>query len=181
MEVLDVTRDMERYDQVVDLQRSAFPANENYSMDQILGLAERDGIEYKSFWEDDVLCGILFYNCGADMIYLFYIAVNPTLRSKGYGTRLLSWLGSCHPDKAIVLNVEPTGLGSENEDQRVRRMAFYERHGFRSVGTRLSDDSGLYDILSTSRSFNSDEYMRLIFDLGFDSYHPRLISKAAVQ
>lgn len=108
------------------------------------------------------------------MIYLFYLAVNPVLRSKGYGTKLLQWLREKYPDKAIVGNIEPIGMDSDNEEQRIRRLAFYERNGFHLIPFRLSDDSGIYDIISTSDSFNEEEYERLIVELGFDVYHPKI-------
>lgn len=146
-------------------------------MQQILKLAESEHIEYRSFWEDDVLCGILFYNFGQTLLYLFYLAVNPALRSKGLGRHLLSWLKEEYPDRAVVANIEPTGFDADNEEQRVRRLSFYERNGFRRLPWRLDDDSGLYDIISSGSSFDKEEYMRLITELGFGAYHPKLIGQ----
>lgn len=128
-----------------------------------------------SFWEEDVLCSILFYNIGRTMVYLFYLAVSPILWSKGYGRKLLLWLRGNFPDKIIVGNIEPTGFHAGNEEQRIRRAAFYERNGFHYVPYRLSDNSGLYDIISTGEGFSEDEYIRLIKELGFDVYHPVLL------
>lgn len=163
---------MERFAEVEALQREAFPPNESYSMEQILSLSESPTVEYLSFWEEDQLCGILFFNVGATMVYLFYLAVNPAIRSKGYGGKLLGWLMDRYPDKAVVGNIEAVGFDADNEEQRVRRLSFYERHGFRRLPLRLSDDSGLYDIISTGGTFSEEEYMRLIKELGFDAYHP---------
>ncbi len=168
---------MDGFEQVRSLQKEAFPPNESYDMDHILTLAESEHIEYMSFWEDEVLCGVLFYNVGKTMVYLFYLAVNRELRSKGYGRKLLAWLKKNYPDKSIAGNIEPTGFHADNEEQRVRRLAFYERNGFHRVSCRLSDDSGLYDIISTGEEFAEDEYIRLIEELGFDAYHPTLLKK----
>lgn len=167
---------MAQFAAVEALQRESFPPRESYEMERILQLAESPNIEYRSFWEDDTLCGILFYNVGETMLYLFYLAVNPALRSKGYGGRLLALLKAEYADKAVVGNIEPVGFNSDNEQQRVRRLAFYERNGFHRLPYWLDDDSGLYDIISSGDGFCQEEYMRLITELGFDAYHPKLIN-----
>ena len=109
------------------------------------------------------------------MLYLFYLAVPPEMRSKGYGAQLLCWLRENYPDKAVVGNIESTGSGAENEHQRIWRCEFYKRNGFRRVAFRLSDSSGLYDIISTDSAFDEKKYLRLIGELGFGAYHPHLL------
>lgn len=175
MKCEDIRTDMSYYDRVRDLQLTAFPPEERFTMEKILSLAESDHIEYKSFWEGEQLCGILFYNVGETMLYLFYLAVPDEVRSHGYGAKLLHWLREFYPDKVVVGNIEPTGIGADNEEQRIRRFVFYERNGFGKVPYRLSDDSGLYDIISSGSTFDKDEYMRLIDELGFGDYHPVLL------
>lgn len=171
----DITKDMASYCIVSNLQMTAFPPEERFTMEEILALAESDHIEYKSFWEEKQLCGILFYNIGETMLYLFYLAVPPEMRSKGYGAQLLHWLSGMYPDKTIVGNIEPTGLDAENEYQRIRRYEFYNRNGFHREPFRLFDDSGMYDIIFTGSAFDEKEYLRLIDELGFGAYHPQLL------
>ena len=165
---------MLNYDVIKKLQMTAFPPEESFTMEEILRLSESVHIEYKSFWEGEQLCGILFYNVGETMLYLFYLAVPAELRSKGYGAKLLQWLIETYSNKTVVGNIESVGFKAANENQRIRRLAFYERNGFHRVPFRLSDDSGLYDIISTGSVFDEKEYMQLIYELGFGSYHPSL-------
>ena len=162
----DIKKEMPFYDIVRELQMTAFPPEERFAMEEILRLSESNHIEYKSFWEGNQLCGILFYNIGKTMLYLFYLAVPGTIRSNGYGAQLLQWLKEMYPDKAIVGNIESTGLGAANENQRIRRLAFYERNGFHKVPYRLLDDSGLYDIISTGTTVDETEYLRVSGTVG---------------
>lgn len=171
----DIKEEMPYYDVVRELQMTAFPPEERFSMDKILRLSRSNHIEYKSFWEREQLCRILFYNIGETMLYLFYLAVPAEVRSKGYGAQMIQWLIKMYPDKTIVGNIEPIGFDAENEDQRIRRLAFYKRNGFHKEPFRLIDDSGLYDIISTGSVFDEKEYMRLIDELGFGFYHPSLL------
>ena len=178
MRCVDISRGMRGFEEVERLQSSAFPPEESYPMDQILALAERDNVEYRSFWEGDDLCGLMLYETGDTMAYLFYLAVGEAVRSRGYGTRLLAWLADKCVGRAVVANIEAVGTGAENEAQRVRRLAFYERNGYALADCRLLDDSGLYDIVTTSPgAFDRKEYLGLIGGLGFDAYHPRLVSR----
>lgn len=175
MIVLDISKEMKCFNEIVDLQRNSFPPEEQYSMEQILRLAEEQNIEYKSFWENDFLYGLLFYCVGKSMLYLFYIAVNNKNRSKGYGTRMLDWLKEHYPNYDIVLNIEPVDDDADNAEQRIKRLLFYKKNGFFETGLKLYDDSGIYDILSTTDKIKVGEYMDLILQLGFDAYNPKVV------
>ncbi len=172
----DIKKEMPHYNAVKELQMTAFPPEESFSMEEILRLSKSDHIEYKSFWKGEQLCGIIFYNVGETMLYLFYLAVPVKVRSKGYGAELIKWLMKMYSDKSIVGNIESLGFNAENEGQRIRRFAFYERNGFHKEPFRLIDDSGFYDIISTGSAFDEKEYMRLIDELGFGIYNPSLQS-----
>lgn len=175
MIVQNISKEMRYFNEIADLQKNAFPPEEQYSMEKILKLAQEQNIEYKSFWENDLLCGILFFCIGDSMLYLFYIAVNDKLRSKGYGTRMLNWLKEHYPNSDIVLNIEPINKNACNAEQRINRFEFYKRNGFFETGMKLYDDSGIYDILSSAKEINVDEYMNLILQLGFGVYNPKVI------
>lgn len=178
MRCVDISRDMAGFNEVERLQISAFPPEESYPMDQILELVRRDNVEYKSFWEGEDLCGLMLYAAVDTMAYLFYLAVGEAVRSRGFGTQLLAWLAGECAGRAVVANIEVVGTGAANEEQRVRRLAFYTRNGYALADCRLLDDSGLYDIVTTSPGdFDWEEYLELIGSLGFDAYHPRLVSR----
>lgn len=52
--------------------------------------------------------------------YIEHLAIDPALRSRGYGARFLSAI-----DDPVILEVEPP-----DTDVARRRIRFYERHGF---------------------------------------------------
>jgi len=115
MECISIKRNMPSFEKVVALQRSAFPPEEQYPIDQILELAEDPNTEYLSFWTENELCGIMLSCSGKTMAYLFYMAVNPDLRSRGYGAKMLGWLKEHLVGKTIVLNMERVGFDATNE------------------------------------------------------------------
>ena len=59
---------MEGFEQVVALQSTVFPPEESYSINQILELCTLETVLYKSFWNRNRLCGLLFFNVGRTMV-----------------------------------------------------------------------------------------------------------------
>lgn len=108
-------------------------------------------------------------------MYVLYLAVNDEIRSKGYGTKMLNQLKEMSAGKEITLNVEPLDKKADNYSQRVRRMEFYIRNGFRDTGYRLVDLTGEYSILSTADDFTIEEYKKAITQIGMNLYKPKVI------
>jgi ribosomal protein S18 acetylase RimI-like enzyme len=61
---------------------------------------------------------------------VLYLAVDGSLRGKGYGSRVLSQIKAEKPGQRTVLNIEPLDEKAPNAEQRRKRLAFYERNGF---------------------------------------------------
>lgn len=174
MEVKKVTVFSKEYRDVKQLQQSAFPSNELYPMWILRLLALRKNVHYLSFHDEDDFCGLLYYSVRNKLIYVFYVAVNDKIRSKGIGTQIFQWLKKQYPDKEITLNIEPLETNAENAEQRVRRMKFYEKQGFRNSGYMLKDTSGDYYILTTANSLAVEDYRKAILNLGMGFYKPRI-------
>lgn len=174
MEVKKVTIFSKEYREVKQLQQSAFPANELYPMWILRLLAMRKNIHYIGFYDGEDFCGLLYYSVSNNLVYVFYVAVNDKIRSKGIGTKIFQWLKKQYPDKEITLNIEPLDGDAENAEQRVRRMKFYEKQGFRNSRYMLKDTSGDYYILTTADSLAVEDYKKAILNLGMGLYKPRI-------
>ena len=177
MEVRKVSIFSKDYKEVKRLQRSAFPSNELYPMWILHLLASQKHVHYVSFHEDNTFCGLMYYSVSKHLIYVFYVAVNDEIRSKGIGTKIFEWLKSKHPNKEITLNVEPLDETADNAAQRTRRMKFYEKQGFHDSGYMLKDSSGYFDILTTADILTVLDYRKAILNLGMGFYKPQVIKK----
>ncbi len=67
--------------------------------------------------------------------------------------------------------MEESDRDAPNYEQRIRRSSFYYRNGFKRMNAQMIDDSGVYDILSTSDHLDKEEFMDIVTELGFDAYH----------
>jgi len=175
MEARKVTIFSKQYKEIKRLQQTAFPQNELYPMWVLRLLALRKNVHYISFHEDNDFCGLIYYSVSNSLIYVFYVAVNDRIRSKGIGTKIFEWLKAKYPDKEITLNIEPIDETANNAEQRVKRMHFYEKQGFKDSGYILKDTSGEYYILTTLENLSVEDYRKAILNLGMGFYKPSII------
>ena len=71
---------------------------------------------------------------GSKIFYVAYLGIDAKFRGLGIGSRLLALISEQNPRAQIVLDVEPPHEGAPNLAQRLRRIEFYGRHGFRRCG-----------------------------------------------
>ena len=99
---------------------------------------------FAGLWDGDDLLGFITveFMPRSRVLYLWYMAVAPSRRSGGLGSRLLAWADrmaeevaseSRVPVRGIVAEVETPSWTSGPDDDDVRRLAFYARHGYGPV------------------------------------------------
>lgn len=113
----------------------------------------------------DAFCGMAYCAHSEQLLYVGYLAVDGQRRSQGCGSAILSQLRDENPGRHLVLEVEPMDPSAHNYKQRARRLAFYERNGFRPAGLRKREGGQEYSVLwKPSRPnaiFPQDEFLRL--------------------
>ena len=157
------------------LQKRAFPKNEQYPFWILRLMACRKGIDYFAHYDNDLFCGISYTSSTDKIMYVLYLAVNDEIRSKGYGTLILKHLKEMGGNREITLNIEPLYENADNYEQRIKRMKFYEKNGFRDTGYRLVDKTGEYAVLSTSDNFSIEDYKKAISKIGMNLYKPKIV------
>ncbi|MEC0304829.1 GNAT family N-acetyltransferase, partial [Terribacillus saccharophilus] len=67
-----------------------------------------------------------------NVLHVSYLAILPNFQSFGFGGKLIALLQEISPGSSIFLEVEYPNSNKEAEDRslRLRRISFYERHGF---------------------------------------------------
>jgi [ribosomal protein S18]-alanine N-acetyltransferase len=112
--------------QVIAIERRAFPTPWSLAM-FVLELSKPSGVCLAAF-EGDSLVGYLICSRYTDVWHLMNIAVEPSLRRRGYATALLEeMIDRAGHDASYTLEVRTSNAGA---------ITLYERFGFRSAGTR---------------------------------------------
>ncbi len=85
---------------------------------------------------------------GSKIFYVAYLGIDAKFRGLGIGSRLLALIVTQNPSAQIVLDVEPPHEDVPNLAQRLRRIEFYGRHGFRRCGKFFNYAGLSFEILA---------------------------------
>ena len=154
-----VVADTQLAEQVDQLYTYAFPREDKFAFDAMCRFAEGGGAEFTAYLDGDVFCGFSFTLTADDYLFVLYLAVDESLRSKGYGSRVIEGLKEQNPGKTLVLDIELPYENAENAEQRYRRRAFYERNGFWCTGDVFGVDDSLYLIMTTGETWDRDDFL----------------------
>ena len=84
----------------------------------------------------------------SEIFYVAYLGIDAKFRGLGIGSRLLALISEQNPRAQIVLDVEPPHEDAPNLAQRLRRIEFYGRHGFRRCGKFFNYAGLSFEILA---------------------------------
>lgn len=108
-----------------ELYCHSFPRNERRSLAHQQTAFRSEHYRMEIFTEQDKFVGLIGYWTFNEYVYVEHLAVNPALRSGGYGSRIVSkFLSSTN--RTIILEIEQV-----TDNLTARRLRFYERLGFR--------------------------------------------------
>lgn len=152
--------------QARSLYHHAFPADERAPFWLLARKAHRSNVDWWSIYDGDTWAGffyVLHYN---DLSYLFYFAISPQCRGKGYGSQALCELKKVYAGRRIFLAIEQLDPAAENYAERVRRKQFYERNGFTDLHEKLREANVVYSLLGIGSAVRKKEYKALIRNWG---------------
>ena len=119
---------MEKHSTIYELYHSAFPANERRPWAEMELLIQNDKrFTVNSIQQNNVFCGFMNSWDFDDFVFVEHFAVADIMRGKGFGSEILEeFCNAAH--RPVVLEVE-----LPNTTEAIRRIAFYERHGFEVI------------------------------------------------
>ena len=157
------------------LYRSAFPKEERLPWWMLRLCAKRRGVELCGYVADGVFCGLTYHVVTDDGVMIMFFAVDGALRSKGYGSAILTHLKARYASKALLLHVEPLDEPTvPNYADRVRRLHFYEKNGFRDTGIDVFDVGGRFRVLACGETNIEKAYREAFYTLSFHLWRVRL-------
>lgn len=154
-----VTSGMKDFDKLKELYDTAFPPEERvFSLEEAQRYVEKKGgIEAKAVYDGEDMVGFYALTVNENYKYLQFIAVNPNIRSKGYGGRILTELLEENRNGIFFASIERPVPGKEGYEMKMRRQKFYERNGMITVD-RPRIAGGVEFIIVTNKT--GDEFER---------------------
>ncbi len=151
----NLSKKLANYKEICDFMKRVFPKEELMPMWFIRLLTLKKKYDFKVYYDNSLFVGIIFTIEADDTLFVFYLAVNDKIHSNGYGSKLLQVLFDKYPNKHVTLFIETMDdKTAKNYEQRVKRLAFYERNGFIHTGIKAGYKTPIVDILSTDKDYD---------------------------
>ena len=177
LQVIEITKSFNDMESVVALNNEAFPEEEREEIDNFIEYAEEGICDFLAVYDGERFIGFTLLAVNAGTAYLCYFAVDSILRSKGYGSKILSLLKDRYKDKQIVLDLERTDEDSCNMEQRISRKDFYLRNGFNETGFVLSYSGMTFEVLFYGKEFDKQSYVDLFEVVRDTTVNPSILDK----
>lgn len=124
-------KDRKYFEQIND---EAFPISERMSFDEIFDFASDTDTDVLGIYDGENPVGFAVILKNAECGYVYYIAIDNHVRSKGYGSAAIQEMMKVYSDLQLILDFEVIDENAENNKQRVRRKNFYLNNGFHETG-----------------------------------------------
>ena len=98
-----ITENSRYWEDVNRLAKEAFPPEEDLAPQALVKMAETDHIDFLALSGQDACIDFMAVKIYKDLAYLFFLAIEPACRSKGYGSRAVETLKAKYPGKSKSL------------------------------------------------------------------------------
>lgn len=149
-------------DSLCVLAKEAFPPQEYIAPQELIKMAQSDEFDFWALYDDECFIGFMVVMTHKTIAYLFFLAIDPSLRSQGYGEAALSKLQQTYPSFQHVVDMELLDNKADNIQQRIARRNFYIHNGYKPTGQYLSYFEVSYEVLCKDDQFNSALFKKLL-------------------
>ncbi len=166
----EVNADSSILNKVKSLYERAFPKSERIPMAYLLDKGK--GRKFIAYYEGDSFCGFANYIANGGITNIIYFAVEDGFRNRGLGTEILKAIVESTPENTIVVDIEVELPQADNNEQRRRRKAFYQRNGFYESDIRYKWQGESYQLLLHGKPVTLTE---------FQAFWTRIIGKTWIE
>ena len=150
-------------DEAKALYEQSFPDAERVPFGDVMRLVDEMPLDFTCYFSDGSLVGLFIVYPHERFNWFWYFAVVPSMRGHGYGQQILSDVLERYRGRLCVLDMESPRQPSDNLDQRMRRLAFYGRNGFRDTEVERSYSGITFTImLNGEGTFTHADYDEIV-------------------
>lgn len=158
-----VTSDFADMKALERLNNEAFPKEERMEIRDMLQLISKQTIEVTAVYDDDdTFIGFYALSVCEPTAYVFFLAIDSSKRSRGYGGKALALMKEQYAGYQIVLDMEILDDEAENTDQRKARKRFYLSNGFYETGFFLDYNDLTMEVLCSDAQLDADSFRTLL-------------------
>ncbi len=127
---IEKVRKSKKKQEIKAIYTSAFPKKDRMPFWMMILMSYLWNTEFLAFYNGNVLCGFAYMASIEKITFVMFFAVPENLRSKGYGSQILTEIQSLHPKNKIIISIEPCDENAEDIELRLRRKRFYLKNGY---------------------------------------------------
>lgn len=162
MQLIRVKKNLKEYKQIKQLYQQAFPRNERAPFWLLMKKSKQPTVDFWALYDNENWLGIAYIVKGEHLAYLFYLAIKPEARGKGYGKKVIDILKERYYGSKFFLALETLDKTAPNYEQRVKRHSFYQKCGLSDMLYHIKEASVIYDIMGVGENVEPQEYRRLM-------------------
>ncbi len=164
---------------VKEIYFSAFPKEERMAFGLMLIMGKLWNTKFLSFHDGETVCGFVYMAITKKLIFIMFFAVDESIRSQGYGGRILEKIQSMYPGRKIIVSIERCDVDAKDSKQRIRRKRFYEKNGYVDTGYLVKLAGVEQEILVKSGTFSKGEFRWFFIQYSNGTIYPRIWIKDA--
>lgn len=154
------------------LNRAAFPPDEYLAMETQLALVRKGEFVIWAAYTEGKFAGFATLRFYQHLVYLCYLAVEESRRSKGIGSQILQKLREVEAARQIIVEMELIDAHAANNNDRIRRKAFYLRNGFDETGWGVRYFGVSYELCATDGRLDIDLYQEMMKHANIPNFDP---------
>jgi GNAT superfamily N-acetyltransferase len=159
---------------VREIYISAFPKEERMPFWLMLIMGRLWNTKFLALRDADAVCGFVYMAMTRRLIFIMFLAVDETIRSKGYGRRILTEVQSMHPGRKIIVSIERCDVEAHDIEQRIRRKRFYLSNGYAETGYLIKLAGVEQEILIADGAFSKREFRWLFIKYSNGTMYPKI-------
>lgn len=133
-----------------------FPPNGRLPFCMMVVMSKLWNTKFLSFYDNDKLCGFIYFAVQFKQVFLMFFAVDKELRSKGYGREILNELKKLYPMKKMIVTIEYGNTDKTKEQERRKR--FYLNNDFKETGYLIRMGGVEQEILVRNGQFSKVKF-----------------------
>ena len=170
MKIVNYINDKNIRKDVEPLFLSSFPETERPGPDIFFSSFKKESNVLYAFYDNDKFIGFTSLIIYKDIAYIFFLAVSPSLRGKGYGSQIISELKELYKDYVLLLCYEEVDKKYEDYEYRCKREAFYQKNGFIDNELKTNEFGVIFQTVYIGKHKVSFSDYQNIFANGFGEF-----------
>ncbi len=153
------SKDIRIFEKIND---EAFPPSEHMSMDKIFKFASVTDTDVLGIYSGELPIGFVVIMKNQQCGYVYFLAIDSKLRSKGYGSATLKKILEEYGKIQMILDFEALNEKAANNEQRIRRRCFYLRNGFHETGRYTMLQGEKFEVVCNAGELNENGLKELL-------------------